>query len=173
MPQVGPLSFDECMARSWPGITDKEAFCAEMKRGGLQKRDVSVLMQIRKIDQEQRIAWGWVAITADGTGLPLIDADDHLIPTIELQKAIHEAVTDSGGAGKGGDLHEQRGILDVVDTIVITKELKEAPDSPFKEDAPEGWFVGFKVHDDSVWAKIKNGERPELSLKGQGLGMQL
>ena len=30
-----------------------------------------------------------------------------------------------------------------------------------------GWFVGFKVDDADVWAKIKSGERPMFSIAGK------
>ncbi len=31
----------------------------------------------------------------------------------------------------------------------------------------DGWFVGFQVDDDGVWASCKSGERPEFSIGGK------
>lgn len=166
--QPGPMSFESCMTRSWPGISDKEAFCAAMKRGELQKRNVGVSLQIKKINEEQRLVTGWVAVVTDETGTPIIDADDHVIPIIELEKAVHEAFVESGGKGKGGDMHTQKGVLDVVESFVLTQEKRSALGLGV---GPEGWIATFKVNDDETWNRVKNGERPELSMKGEGLGM--
>jgi len=33
---------------------------------------------------------------------------------------------------------------------------------------PSGWWVGFKVQDPEVWAKVKTGERTGFSIHGHG-----
>jgi len=162
------MSFDDCMARSWPGISDKKAFCAEMERGNLAKRDWSVGLEIRKINQEQHLATGWAAVVSDELGIPVVDSDGHVIPVIELEKAVHEAFANSGGAGKGGDMHETQGVCDVVESFVVTKRKREALGLG---EGPEGWIVTLRINDPDVWDRVKSGELAELSLRGEGQAM--
>lgn len=174
-----PAAWDDCIGRDWPGITDKKAFCAwwthqqtgkwpSEKRADLKKSDCSIKMDISKIDTDQRLVTGWVAVVTDETGFPIIDSDDHIIPVIELEKAVHEAFAESGGAGKGGSMHKQNGVMDVVESFVVTMEKRKALGFG---DGPEGWIATFRVNDDDVWQKIKTGELPELSLRGEATGM--
>jgi hypothetical protein len=162
------------MAKSWPGITDKEAFCAAMCRGELAKRDDSretvATLQLLKLDDEKRVATGWVSVVEDAAGNQIVDSEGHLIPITELEKAVHAAFSESGGKGKGGDLHEEQGLLDVVESFVVTAEKREA--LGFGQ-GPAGWVASFSVSDDDVWSKIKSGDRPELSLRGSGRGVPL
>lgn len=174
MPALGPLSFDACMARSWPGITDKAAFCAALHRGDLKKRDAKTdlgfALEIKKLDQEKHIATGWVSVVEDADGNPIIDAEGHLLPITELEKAVHSAFSTDSGKGKGGDLHETQGVIDVLESFVVTAEKRDA--LGFGK-GPAGWVASFRVNDENVWDKIKTGERPELSLRGTGRGTLL
>lgn len=144
-----------------------------MERGDLNKRDVAVDLSITKIDQEQRKAYGWVSIVETSDGEPIIDGDGHVIPIGVLEKAVHNAFTADSGSGKGGDLHERRGIIDVIESAVVTAEKRAAEGSPFASDGPAGWWAGFQVNDDATWAMVKGGQRPELSLRGSGAGVEL
>lgn len=173
-----PTEFDSCMSKTWSGITDKAAFCAWLtheqtgqwpaeKRAKLQKSDCTVTLEIKKLDQEQRLVTGWVAVVSDEFGIPIIDSDDHLIPVVELEKAVHEAFAESGGSGKGGVMHEQKGVLDVVESFVVTIEKRKALGLG---EGPEGWIATFRVNDDAAWDQIKNGELPELSLRADAMG---
>lgn len=133
-----------------------------------KQQAVAVNLEVKKIDQEQRLVTGWVAVVTDEAGSPIIDADDHIIPVIELEKAVHEAFAESGGAGKGGSMHRERGVLDVVESFVVTMEKREALGLG---EGPEGWVASFRVNDNELWGKIKSGEMPELSLRGDAVGV--
>ncbi len=61
----------------------------------------------------------------------------------------------------------QRGVLDVVESFVVTLEKREALGLG---EGPEGWIATFRVNDDKVWQNIKAGELPELSLKATAMG---
>jgi len=132
--------------------------------------ETAIRLELRKLNDEQRVATGWVSIVEDADGNQILDAEGHLVPVTELEKAVHDAFSESGGGGKGGDLHEQKGVLDVVESFVFTAEKRDALGLG---DGPAGWAASFRVNDDDVWAKIKNGERPELSLLGDGKGTRL
>ena len=34
---------------------------------------------------------------------------------------------------------------------------------------PEGWWIGFKVTDDEVWKKVKDGTYPMFSIEGEAV----
>lgn len=34
---------------------------------------------------------------------------------------------------------------------------------------PTGWWIGFKVTDDDVWAKVKDGTYPMFSIEGEAV----
>lgn len=129
--------------------------------------DLKVGLEILKVDKEKRIATGWVAIVTDENGTPIIDADDHVIPIMELEKAVHKAFAESSGAGMGGDMHTKRGMFDIIESFVVTNEKRVALGLG---EGPEGWIASIKVNDNDLWEKIKNGERPEFSMRGNGMG---
>jgi hypothetical protein len=134
---------------------------------------ITVNLEIKKLDAEQRKAYGWVSIVEGADGEPLIDHDGHVVPVAVLEKAVHKAFAASGGRGKGGDLHERQGIIDVIEGVVVTPEKRAAEGSPFAAEGPSGWWAGFHVRDDDTWSMIKSGARPELSLRGSGSGVRL
>jgi hypothetical protein len=130
----------------------------------------AIRLELRKLNDEQRVATGWVSIVEDAEGNQILDAEGHLVPVTELEKAVHDAFSESSGGGKGGDLHEQKGVLDVVESFVFTAEKRDALGLG---KGPAGWAASFRVNDDDVWNKIKSGDRPELSLLGNGTGRVL
>lgn len=145
-----------------------------MHRGEIVKRDseqeTGASLELVKLDDEKRVATGWVSVVEDADGNQIVDSDGHLIPIEELEKAVHAAFAESGGRGKGGDLHETQGLLDVVESFVVTAEKREALELG---KGPAGWVASFRVNDDEVWSNIKAGSRPELSLRGSGRGVPL
>ena len=91
------------------------------------------------------------------------------IDTEDLEKAAYEYVAEFGTAG---EMHQRGGIGRVIESIVFTKEKAAALGIP--EDAlPEGWWIGFKIQDDEVWEKIKNGEYSMFSIEGKAIREQM
>ncbi|MCL2416031.1 MAG: XkdF-like putative serine protease domain-containing protein, partial [Defluviitaleaceae bacterium] len=64
-----------------------------------------------------------------------------------------------------GEMHERGEVGQLVESVVFTKEKTVAMGIP-GGILPEGWWVGFKIHDDEVWNKIKNGEYSMFSIEG-------
>jgi Putative phage serine protease XkdF len=128
--------------------------------------DFQVEGQIAKTNDEQQIVFGWAYVTHDKEGVQQVDKSGEMIsdPT-HLEKAAYEFVVKSR---VGGDVHIKKGVSTLVESIVFTKEKKEAlglKDS----DLPTGWWVGFKVTDDEVWKAYKSGKRSSFSVHGKGL----
>ena len=114
-----------------------------------------------KVDEDQRMVWGWASVSTEG-GQASIDKQNDYVPIHELQKAVHGHFINTR---IGKTMHKGRKTHEIVDTIVFTKELQKAlgVELPY-----EGWFVGVKVHDDKTWEQVKKGKFRAFSIGGTG-----
>ena len=116
---------------------------------------------VLKVDDEQRMVWGWASISKERGAVSIDHQDDH-VPIHELQKAVHDKFIRER---VGKTMHKGRKTHEVVDSIVFTQELQKALgiDLPY-----EGWFVGVKVHDNNTWNLVKSGKYRAFSIGGSG-----
>ncbi len=117
---------------------------------------------IAKVDDEQRMVWGWASVAVE-KGVPVVDSQDDVIDIAMLQKAAHAFISDYREAAS---MHSKREIGEVVESIVFTKALQNALGVDFDR---EGWFVGVHVKDDATWEKVKKGELRAFSIGGSGI----
>lgn len=120
---------------------------------------------IAKLDDDRRLVFGWAYITKTPTGDVIIDKQgDFVDDDWELETAAYEFVK---GEGFGDEMHLDVPVSKVVESVVFTPEKLEkmglAPGS-----LPTGWWVGFEVDDDEVWAGVKNGTYKAFSIGGSG-----
>ena len=123
---------------------------------------------IRKAtDSEERLVFGWASIASKADGEVVIDHQEDIVEIAELEGAAYDFVQ---FFREGSDMHE-RGGLDIavlVESVVFTPEkitalgLKEG-------DLPHGWWVGFRVIDDDVWEKVKDGTYTMFSIEGAAI----
>jgi hypothetical protein len=153
------------MAKDWPGITDKAAFCSwlshEMSAKGLAEKSFSLRLPIAKYDDQNGIVTGWAALSS-ANDKPLIDFHNELCLVSELEKAAHSLMLE-GGAGKAGEMHAER-VGDVVESMVLSKEKALA--LGLGDVKTEGWIVSLKLRDSGAIQRVKDGERNELSIHG-------
>ena len=69
---------------------------------------------------------------------------------------------------EGGEMHERGGCAVLVESMVFTKEKQQALGIP-DGTLPVGWWIGFKVTDEDVWSKVKNGTYPMFSIEGTAI----
>ena len=63
-------------------------------------------------------------------------------------------------------MHERGGAGVLIESIIFTKEKMKT--LCIEEGTlPEGWWVGFHITDDEVWAKIKDGTYTMFSIEGK------
>jgi hypothetical protein len=124
---------------------------------------------ITKTMDDKRLAFGWAnVITKDGK--ILVDRqDDFVDDPWELEKAAYDYVI---SARVGGEMHERTGVSTLVESMVFTKEKIEKMGIP-QGMIPEGWWVGFKVTEESVWELVKTGEYPGFSIHGRGVRKEM
>lgn len=117
---------------------------------------------ICKIDDEQRLVTGWASVIDAPDGSPLRDLQGDVILEKDLVKAAHAFMLKSRTAGYN---HTRKvGIGEVVESLVITKELKRQLGLP--DSTPTGWLITVKVKDAGVWKMVKSGELQAFSIGG-------
>lgn len=122
----------------------------------------SLAIPVIKADVERQLVTGWASVSTDANGQPVIDSQGDIMPIDELEKAAHEVFL-AGGKNKAGDNHVRNAVADIVESMVVTAEKREA--LGFGAGAT-GWVVTLKVHDTALWEQIKRGEKLELSIHG-------
>lgn len=130
-------------------------------------------LTIRKIDPEQQVIFGWASVSMIG-GEVVVDKQNDMILIEDLEKAAYDYVL---YCRTQGDMHKQgeNGVQPVgrmIESTVYTPEKYAkcgllAVD-PVTKKQIFGWWVGFKVDDQNLWAMHKRGERPEFSIGGKG-----
>lgn len=122
-----------------------------------------VTIEVAKVDQEQRIFYGW-AYVSEENGKVIVDKQDDFILPSDLVKAAEDFTLHGG---KLGDMHDARNVGRVVASFVTSAELCKAFGLSVDKNR-RGWILGFKVDDPEVWQKIKSGAQLELSIGGKG-----
>ena len=119
----------------------------------------SVKLEFKKADPDKRMIFGWASVvTKDGKYI--IDKQGDIIPVTELEKAAYEYVLYSRDQG---DMHDEYNVGKLVESFVFTKEKQQALGIDL---GMEGWWVGYYVNSDKLWSAIKRGDRPEFSIGG-------
>lgn len=127
----------------------------------------SVRVPIQKLNEDERLAFGMVGVYTDDSGNLIFDHHDHGIEEHELEKGAYEYVTTARAAD---EMHDRLIDADLVESFVLTKSKRAAlakAGMGVDAEGPVLWWVGFKVKDDAVWSKVKDGTYSEFSLTGE------
>lgn len=122
----------------------------------------SVEGQILKVDEEQRIIYGWASVATD-KGVPVVDLQGDIIEMSTLEKACNEFM-EFVRVGKTMHVGDQTGV--VIHSMPISESIAKAFDI---QSDREGWIVGYKVYDDNVWKMVKSGELRAFSIGGRAI----
>lgn len=118
--------------------------------------------EIMKSDDEKRLVFGWANIAVRVGGEVIQDLQNDVIDIEDLEQAAYAFTAEFGTAG---EMHRRGGIGRLVESCVFTKEKAAALGIP-PDILPEGWWVGFRIDDDEVWAKVKDGTYSMFSIEG-------
>ncbi len=118
-------------------------------------------------DDDKRLVFGWANIAKDSDGRVVVDRQGDWTTVDELEKAAYHYVLNSRD---GGEQHLRTGVATVVESMVFTNEKLSKLGIP-EGAVPEGWWVGFKIHDEEVWNGVKKGNYPDFSIHGSGKRM--
>jgi hypothetical protein len=133
----------------------------------------SLPLELRKADADRRLIYGWASVSAiDGSHV--IDKQGDIIPIDALERAVIQYGLESRD---GSDMHEPetRGQMKLVQGLVFTPELEKLNVVAKNDDGKviHGWLACYYVPNDKLWAAIKRGDRPELSIGGQALVIEV
>jgi len=129
--------------------------------------------EFSKMDEDKHQVFGWASIV-EIDGEPIVDRQGDWIEPDEIEKAAYKYVMESR---KGGHQHKRTEdgqpfhASNMIESIVFTPEKIEKMGLP--EDFPVGWWVGYKVHDDETWSKVKKGDITGFSIHGRGKRKQI
>ena len=122
-------------------------------------------LSIQKVDKDKRLVFGWanIAVTVDGE--QVLDYQEDMIDPEELETAAYRFVE---LYRDGGEMHQRTGVAVLVESVILTEE-KQAAMGIEVGTMPVGWWVGFRVTDDDVWQKVKDGEYSMFSIGGSAI----
>jgi hypothetical protein len=116
------------------------------------------------------LAFGWASVVKVN-GTPIVDRQGDYIDMDDLEEAAYNYVR---GSRVGGNMHKRsmldggpHKVSDMVESIVFTPDKIAKMGLP--SDFPQGWWVGYKIHDDETWDMVKKRERTGFSIHGRGL----
>lgn len=112
-----------------------------------------------KIEPEKKVAYGW-AYVSKVNGETVVDHSGDVWDINEVRKTAHEFLLDCRVGGEG---HITKGGAELVESVIFTKELQ---DSLGIDLGKEGWFVGFRITDDSLLQKVQDGTYTMFSIGG-------
>lgn len=128
----------------------------------LQTND-DVSIDLSKMKDDERLVFGWANVSIDCNGEVPIDWQGDITAPHILEKAAYEFVLKYR---ETGEMHtgEAKGYL--VESIMFTKQKMEALGIP-EGTIHEGWWIGFYIPDDEVFAKVKSGQYKMFSIQGK------
>jgi len=117
--------------------------------------------KIAKIDEPERLVFGWANVTIQSDGSPVVDSQRDIILTEDLEAAAYDFVLEFRDTGV---MHKGKAVGTLVESFVMTPEkirlMGLAPDGQ-----RVGWWVGFKV-DLDVFKRVLAGELQMFSIQG-------
>lgn len=154
-------------AKGVDDVDKRSAYAADMD-------EMTIEGEIAKVDADRREVFGWASVT-EINGEPVVDLQNDVLETYELEKAAYDYVLHSR---VGGEMHgrdpgpkvskdfgpKQVGTL--IESMVITPEKVEKMGLP--EETPHGWWIGFKINDNEVWKSVKSNKYGGFSIHGLG-----
>lgn len=123
--------------------------------------------KLTKSNDEKRLVFGWASVAQRTDGETVVDWQDDIVDISELEQAAYDFVQ---FYREGSEMHERGGfdIAVVVESMVFTPDKLALLNIP-EGTLPYGWWVGFRVTDDDVWAKVKDGTYRMFSIEGQAI----
>lgn len=136
---------------------------SDIIKKGSRDNVIKGMFKIMKSDDDKMLAFGWANVSMRVDGELIEDWQGDIIEPEELEAAAYEYVR---LYGDGGEMHERGGVAVLIESVVFTEEKMQAMGIP-AGTLPVGWWIGFKVTDENVWQKVKDGTYSMLSIEGE------
>lgn len=151
---------DKTSARYWScRMWEDSVSVSEMTKEDTQKEFKA---EILKIEPDQQLVWGWAYVcTVDGE--ISLDHSNEFVSPSEMEKAATNFMLDARVAKA---MHSGEQVGEIIHSLPLTKELAKA--LGIQSDR-EGWIICMKIHDKTIWKRVKSGELPAFSIGGRAL----
>lgn len=132
------------------------------------RKSTTHAVPIAKVDEEQHVVFGWLYVSEEADGTQVVDHSEQYILAEDLEPAAYDYVLSSRAASY---MHEQfyspgGTVLAACCESVVTTRAKQAD---WGVTMKVGWWVGYKIYDESLWGLIKTGELKMFSIGGEGM----
>lgn len=119
-------------------------------------------LEITKFYDDEQLVFGWASVAKNANGDRPLDWQGDIIDAEDLEPAVYKFNLEYR---ESNELHEGpvKGYL--VESVMFTKQKMTAMGIP-EGTVPEGWWVGFKIHDREAYAKVKAGIYKMFSIEG-------
>jgi hypothetical protein len=124
------------------------------------EKKASDSFKVLKIDEDQRIIYGWASVTTY-KGELVVDLQGDVIKTDTLHKSINEFMK---GVRVGKLNHSGEQVGEILHSFPMSKDICEALGI---QSDKEGWITGYHVTNDDLWRAVKSGEYAEFSIGGR------
>jgi hypothetical protein len=127
------------------------------------EQPINISAEVFKANKFEKLVSGWANIAKNADGSLPLDWDGDVITAEVLEKAAIDFMLEYR---ESGEMHKEKAIGTVVESIVFTKQKMEAMGIP-EGTVPEGWFITVKIHDDDVFKKVVDGKYKMFSIQGK------
>lgn len=125
--------------------------------------------KIMKSDNDKMLAFGWANVSMRADGEVIEDWQKDIVEPEELENAAYSFVE---LYREGGEMHERGGAAVLIESVVFTEEKMKVMGIP-ENTLPVGWWIGFKVLDEDVWEKVKDGTYSMFSIEGEAQRVEI
>ncbi len=122
---------------------------------------MAISAEIRKVDPDQQLVFGWAWVSTDDDGNLVVDSHDEVIEPAEIEAAAYDYVLEARDAG---EMHEGEAVGKMVESLLLTPEKAEA--MGLGKTEATAWWVGMYIEDPEVFGKIKQGDYKMFSVQG-------
>lgn len=157
--------FTPARAKAWLREHGFKTGGFETATGSTKKSAFELAIPITKIDEDQRLAFGWLYVTRKADGSQVVDHSGETISIDELERAGYGFVLNSRRAKA---MHAGADVGRLAELLVSTPEKRAAMGVP-DGILPDGIWLGVKVDEDEAWAGVKSGRYKMFSLGGKAI----
>lgn len=118
--------------------------------------------KVVKVDEEQRIIYGWASVTKVDGEL-VVDRQGDIIETETLHKAVNDFMEH---IRVGKLMHSGEPVGQIIHSFPVSKDIMSALGIQTNK---EGWITGYKVYDDAIWEDVKSGKWAAFSIGGAAI----
>ena len=161
-PFAGYEDFDACVAAN-SDKADPKAYCGTLQSEAEKAvlADAQKRFTVAKVDEDQRLVFGWASVSVSKDGTQLEDLQGDVIDPADLERAAYDFMLFSRGVD---EMHRGRVKGQMIESLVVTPDKLEAMGLAAKNAPTAAWWVGFKL-DPDAFARVKSGDYKMFSIE--------